>query len=88
MSVWGHLDVADISSKYADDFIVLETKQQILEAIQNTPSDVINFKNSSFNEEHSSVEVPTPTAQKDIIIKYENIQDEIMQKAFEFKKKE
>lgn len=35
MPIWGNLEVAEIANQFADDYILLETKQDILDAFYN-----------------------------------------------------
>lgn len=42
MEIWGDLEMAEIESKYADDYVILETKQQILDALLNVDPNTKN----------------------------------------------
>ena len=46
MKNWGNLEVAEIEEKFADNFVVLKTKQSILEAIKSIAPESKNLNDN------------------------------------------
>ena len=66
MPIWGNLEVAEIANQFADDYILLETKQDILDAFYNVKKeDLLDEDTEDDNE---------PTAED---IKHEEVMQKI-----------